>query len=245
MIPKIIHYCWVGDKKFPASVERYIASWKTLLPDYKFMLWDKEGSNIDAIPWTREAFAKKKYAFVADYIRCYALYHYGGIYLDTDVEVLKSFDPFLNNKYMIGKENSGSIEAAIIGAEPRSLLFGKMLDYYKTRHFDCGNGLLDMRAVPLILDEVIRKNFKVKQISSPSEYDKNDDAISLLTDDFFSPKSCHDGKIYLTSNTVCIHHYSQSWQSPIRKYGRKLVLKIGGPKLKDLIKSIIYGRTLE
>ena len=96
MIPKIIHSCWLSGDPFPEDIQRCIDSWKAILPEYKIILWDKNRFDINSVPYVKEAFEAKKYAFCADYIRIYALYKYGGIYLDSDVMVYKSFDPFLN-----------------------------------------------------------------------------------------------------------------------------------------------------
>ena len=99
MIPKIIHYCWFGGKELPNLAEKCIASWKKQLPDYKIICWSEENFDIDnSVPYLKEAYSKKKFAFVSDYVRLYALYNYGGIYLDTDVEVIRDFSPLLNDK---------------------------------------------------------------------------------------------------------------------------------------------------
>ena len=129
MIPKIIHFCWLSVDSFPAEIEKYIQTWKEKLPDYEIKRWDCTTFNIDNVPWVKEAFSAKKYAFAADYIRFYALYNYGGIYLDSDVEVLKSFDDLLNSKSFIGFEYLSVPEAAIIGAEKGLPWLKKCLDY--------------------------------------------------------------------------------------------------------------------
>lgn len=116
MIPKRIHLCWLSGDPYPQKIQKCIDSWKVHLPDYEIMLWDLKRFDIAQVPWVEQAFRVKKYAFAADYIRLYALYNYGGIYLDSDVEVLKSFDPLLDLPYFVGAENAGTIEAAIIGA---------------------------------------------------------------------------------------------------------------------------------
>ena len=106
MIPKIIHYCWLSNDPIPDDLKSCMDSWKKYLPDYEFILWNFERFPKDKSKWVRDAFDNKKYAFAADYIRIYALYHYGGFYLDMDVEVVKPFDPYLCLVTMIGYENS-------------------------------------------------------------------------------------------------------------------------------------------
>ena len=113
MIPKIIHYCWLSNDPIPEKLQEYMKSWKEKLPDYEFKLWNFDCFDINSSQWVKEAFEAKKYAFAADYIRLYAVYNYGGIYMDMDVEVIKSFNPLLNNDYLLGYENQIGIEAGI------------------------------------------------------------------------------------------------------------------------------------
>ena len=118
MIPKKIHLCWLSGEKFPPFIEYCISTWKKVLPDYEIILWDTARFDIDSVPWVREAYESRKYAFAADYIRYYALYTEGGIYLDSDVEVLKSFDNLLSYRSFIGFEASTRhFEAAVGGVE--------------------------------------------------------------------------------------------------------------------------------
>ena len=112
MIPKIIHLCWLSNENYPTKIKQCIKSWEKYLPEYKIMLWDTKRFNLEESIWVKQAFEKKKYAFAADYIRFYALYNYGGIYLDSDVEILKSFDNLLQYPYFMGAEKAGTIEAA-------------------------------------------------------------------------------------------------------------------------------------
>lgn len=117
MIPKIIHYCWMSGDSYPSNIQKCINSWHKYLPDYEIWLWDSNRFDIESSMWVKEAYEMKKYAFCADYIRLYALYNYGGIYLDSDVEVLKSYNELLDLPYFMGLESKGIIEAATIGAE--------------------------------------------------------------------------------------------------------------------------------
>ena len=135
MIPKIIHLCWLSGDPYPRKIQDCLDSWKKHLPSYEIILWDTKRFNIHEVPWVEQAFNTKKYAFAADYIRLYALYHHGGIYLDSDVEILKSLDNFLELPYFVGAETSGTIEAAILGAEKGCDWFKCCLDYYEGRNF--------------------------------------------------------------------------------------------------------------
>ena len=144
MIPKIIHYTWFSGETYPAKIQACIDSWKTHLPDYKFILWDMEAiKDIDSV-FLKEALDERKWAYAADYVRLYAVYNEGGIYLDTDVKLSKSFDTLLNNKAFIGKENSIHFEGGFtaqylsshcFGAEKNHPFIKSCLDYFEGRHF--------------------------------------------------------------------------------------------------------------
>lgn len=138
MIPKIIHYCWFSGEKKPALIRKCIRSWKKHLPDYEIRCWDGNSFDFNSLDFTREAMIAKKYAFASDYVRLYALYNYGGIYLDSDVEVFKNFDYFLNNSFFSGIDESAGIyliEAGIIGCEKGFPYIKECMDYYENTHF--------------------------------------------------------------------------------------------------------------
>lgn len=217
MIPKIIHYCWLSDDPYPAKIQRCIDSWKKTLPDYELRLWNFERLGADCPDWVREAFDHKKYAFAADFVRAYALFHEGGIYLDSDVETIKSFDPFLHLPYFLGRECEGiNIEAACMGAEKGSPIFKKILAYYYGRHFARPDGTLDDKAMPLIILDILSRNYTLKNIDSVEEFDSGADVVSILPSDFFSPMSYVNFELKLTPRTVAIHHFAASWLP--RKY---------------------------
>ena len=128
MIPKIIHYCWFGGNELPEMAKRCINSWKQVLPEYKIIRWDE--SNFDICnTYVKEAYENKKYAFVTDYVRLYTMYTYGGIYMDTDVEVLKPLDKFLVNKAFSGFENYMNIPTGIMACEKGYPDFKELLSY--------------------------------------------------------------------------------------------------------------------
>ena len=117
MIPKIIHLCWLSGDEYPPMIKKCIESWKRYLPDYEIMLWDTKRFDVNSVLWTKQAFECKKYAFAADYIRLYALYHYGGIYLDSDVLVYKSFDDLLDLPYFIGEDFGYNLRKSLLGVK--------------------------------------------------------------------------------------------------------------------------------
>ena len=156
MIPKIIHLCWLSGDSYPPKIAKCLKSWEKYLPDYKIILWDTKRFDLNSSLWVKQAFEKKKYAFAADYIRFYALYHMGGIYLDSDVEVLKDFDDLLDLPYFVGAEKAQTPEAAIIGAEKGCDWIKQCLDYYQDRSFVKEDGTLDIRKLPEIMVEQIQ-----------------------------------------------------------------------------------------
>ena len=171
MIPKIIHLCWLSGDPYPRKIQDCLDSWKKHLPSYEIILWDTKRFNIHEVPWVEQAFNTKKYAFAADYIRLYALYHHGGIYLDSDVEILKSLDNFLELPYFVGAETSGTIEAAILGAEKGCDWIKCCLDYYEGRNFIREDGSYDIRMLPEILNETILRLKPVINMPSGSNID--------------------------------------------------------------------------
>ena len=218
MIPKQIHLCWLSGDPYPPKIEKCLASWKKFLPDYEVILWDTKRFDLEAVPWVKQAFEAKKYAFAADYIRFYALYNYGGIYLDSDVEVLRSFDPLLELPYFAGAETAGTIEAAVLGAEKGCDWIKQGLDYYEGRSFIRPDGSYDIRMLPEIMQEQIPKLKPIVKHEGggiPSLKQQNPDAaVYILPSDYFSPKVFDSRKVMLTPDTYAIHHYQNSWFSP-------------------------------
>ena len=194
MIPRIIHYCWLSDDPIPENLQENMNTWSRL-KDYTFMKWDFTRFTED-VPWVREAFENKKYAFACDYIRLYAVYHYGGIYMDMDMEVIRPFDDLLDSPLMLAYEDSDrfKIEAGCFGAEKGNPLIGECLAYYAGRHFVREEGEFDMIPLPDILGQVVQSH-----------------DIRIYGCDFFTAKSFLNGHIYSTENTYTIHHFAGSW----------------------------------
>lgn len=222
MIPKIIHYCWISGDTFPEKIQRCFDSWKRVLPDYDIVVWDYAKAHSIGSEWVDQAIATKKYAFVADYIRFYALYNYGGIYLDSDVEIIKSFNNLLNLRYFIGKEkdSQGGIEAAIIGAEKKLVWIKECLDYYKHRRFINAFGDFQITELPLIMKQKLSINYTLVDCDRLTDWRWDEKCICLFPSDWFSPKSWKTLEIAITDNTYCIHHFSASWKANTITYKR-------------------------
>lgn len=247
MIPKYIHYCWLSDAPIPKNLQICIETWHKLLPDYEFIKWDFNRFPRGKSQWVDDAFSKGKYAFAADYIRLYALYNYGGIYLDSDVEVIKPFDDFLDLNDMVCYENSSrkGLEVAVLGVEPKREWIKLCLDYYIDRPFDMGNGILDTKVLPEIVKETITQNgWKLCDVNSILEAKtiNTEKSIPILPFDFFSPKSYETGQISLTENTHSIHHFAASWhgrKEKLYKLSGIIVGKRNAKILADFIKRIL------
>ena len=226
MIPKIIHLCWMSGDPFPSDIQKCIDSWKRILPDYEIWLWDTKRFDLSTSVWVTEAYDKKKYAFCADYIRMYALFNYGGVYLDSDVEVLRSFNDLLTLPYFIGYESKQYFEAAVIGAEKGNPFIGDVLAYYKDRHFVKENGSLDIQIMPEVMMNVTNSKWKRVLINEISDFINDPTIINVFPYDWFSPIDS-TGKRYVlrvSKNTYCIHHFASAWVD----WRVKLLVKIFG-----------------
>lgn len=219
MIPKILHLCWLSGEAYPEKIAKCINSWKQYLPDYEIKVWDSNAFDINATKWTTQAFNKKKYAFVADYVRFYALYNYGGIYLDSDVEILKSFDDLLEKKFFFGYEYDMVPEAAVIGAEPKLDWIKNCLLYYETHDFIDSKGNMREIVAPLIMKSGFENTYSLKLIDR-EKVDEIDGGI-IFPFDFFSSKNIFSGIVCPSENSYSIHHFNSAWL----KKGLKLKIK--------------------
>lgn len=221
MIPKIIHLCWLSGDPYPPKIAKCLKSWQKNLPDYEVILWDTKRFDLDSSIWVKQAFEKRKYAFAADYIRFYALYHMGGIYLDSDVEVLKSFDDLLDLPYFVGAEKAQTPEAAIMGAEKGCDWIKQCLDYYQDRPFVNPDGSLNIQTLPDIMIKQIEqiKPIRVLSLEDSLNIRRLDMLKEVLefNDAFFSPKVFDSREVEITPYTYAIHHYQNSWFSPKAK----------------------------
>ena len=217
MIPKIIHYCWFGRNPLPTSALKCIASWRKFLPNYEIKEWNEDNFDINIIPYTRQAYEAQKYAFVSDYARFWILYHYGGLYFDTDVEVIKSFDDIVERGAFMGLEIDGTktgTKIAIapglgLGAEADSTIYREILDGFETMDFYDANGKRNnFSMIPLVtnmfLERGLLANGQIQQIYG----------ITIYPQCYFNPYNSVNGRLQLTSETHSIHWYSASWMDP-------------------------------
>ena len=223
MIPKKIHYCWFGKGKMPELALKCIESWRVNLPDYELKEWNENSFDINSNFYVKEAYESRKFAFVTDYVRLYALYTEGGIYMDTDVEVLKNIDSFLDLPAFSGFEDNVHIPTGIMAAEKGSIWAKWQLEYYSDRHFLLPDGTLDLTTnVDIIGGLMEEKGFILKN----GLYNFQN-IITIFPKDYFCPKSHTTGKIELTENTYTIHHFAGSWKSSSDRLKRRIVHLIG------------------
>lgn len=230
MIPKIIHYCWLSGEPMPQKLVDCIETWRVLMPDYEIMCWDSKRFDISSVKWVEQACSIQKWAFAADYIRLYAIYHHGGIYLDSDIRMLKSFDPMLCHRGFSGteyyeratklaKHNYGiNIEAAVIGAEKHHPMIKDFMDYYHDRDFIRPGDVLSAAVMPLILSHIATRHGFVYDINAHQILDG--DFHIYPYDYFVGQNSRQDCPV--TYNTVAIHMTYGSW----RPQGRNSIYTI-------------------
>lgn len=240
MEPKIIHYCWFGRNPLPSTARRCIESWKKYFPDYDIKEWNEDNFDVNIIPYTKEAYSVKKYAFVSDYARFWILYNYGGLYFDTDVEVIRKMDHIIAKGPFMGfeqpseelkKENMGYKVAPGLGlgVNPGLGLYKELLDYYKTLHFLNIDGTPNpVTIVKHTTDILMKKGLK------PNNELQFVDGVWIYPWDVFCPQSYYTKKTYISKNTVSIHLYCDSWNNSYNKI-KKNIIRLIGPTLTNII----------
>jgi hypothetical protein len=227
MIPKIIHYVWFS-KDMTLEARNYIDGWKKIMPAYEIIHWNANNFDVSKYKWVKQAVNHKKWAFAADFIRLWAIYNYGGIYLDADVEVIKSFDPLLNLPYFLGIEQSidepDIPEMSTFGAEPELTWIKDCLDYYDNRDFVNENGELDITALPQICRNIFKSKYGILRIPDSESFVREKNEVQLLPSDYFCPKSFIE-KLVITHNTYSIHHFASSWLPPKEKQKTQIIIK--------------------
>lgn len=231
-IPKIIHYCWFGKKEKPIMIKKCIKSWKENLSEYEIKEWNEDNFDININSFVRQAYEKGKFAFVSDYVRVFALYNYGGIYMDTDVEVYKSFDyEILNNDSFWGFEEKNFIATSTIGAKKGNKLIKKFIDSYENRNFIGSDGEIDTLTNVFIVSNMLKE----LGIKLDGTYQKIDGIATIYPQQYFSPYDYINCYSKENNNTYTIHHFYKSWlplNIRIKGYIKKYIAKlIGGHRV--------------
>ncbi len=229
MIPRVIHYCWFGGKELPRDVQACIASWKKYCPDYEIRQWNETNFDVTAHPFVKAAYEAKAWAFVSDYARLQVVYDYGGVYLDTDVELKKSLDALLDNPCYVALQQVGNWVATGLGfgAEKGSDAVLAMLKAYDGEVFDTNRR--EQLACPILNTRALA-SFGVRYAEQVQYLPQ----VTVYPPRFFDPISPGDAKNLLCEDTVSIHHYSATWQSPKQRLKRRLIQSIGQERVMKL-----------
>lgn len=231
MIPKVIHYCWFGGNALPNDARKCIESWKKMCPDYQIIRWDEGNFDVNKHPFSKAAYEAKAWAFVSDYVRLKVVYDNGGIYLDTDVELLKNLDCLLNNQCYIGVQQAGLLCTTGLGfgAEKYNPVVHEMLEMYDKVDFSNENKY--EIACPYLNDKVIKKLGYLHNSDEPIEID----GTLILPERYLDPVAPGNDMKYLKcKDTISIHHYSASWMGRGVKLRRKIIRLIGQKRVSAL-----------
>ncbi|PLR79637.1 glycosyl transferase [Bacillus canaveralius] len=240
-IPRIIHFCWFGKGEKPKLVAKCIKSWKDHLKNYKFIEWNESNFDINSNPFVREAYEAKKFAFVSDYVRLFALYRYGGIYMDTDVEVIKSLDRFLVHDAFLGFEDDMYLQSGTMGAVKGHSIIGSFLNYYSNKSFIKPDGAYDLTTNTYIMTKIcgefnLINNGKLQTLINE---------VVIYPRTFFSPYDYINGGNYITDESYTIHHFAQSWlptSTRVKSNVKRMVSRFVGPFFISTIRKVIKNK---
>lgn len=240
MIPKKIHYIWFGENPLSPLAKKCIASWRKYMPDYEIVRWDESNFDVQSCDYAREAYEAKKWAFVSDYARFEILYKYGGIYLDTDVELVRSLEPILKRGPYMGFEvdycegNEGRVAAGLgLAANPGLGLYKTILDSYKKDHFSLPDGSQDLTTVVTRVTRILRE-----QGLQNAPGIQNVAGVRIYPTEYFCPKDPLTLRLNLTKNSYSIHHYDGSWTTGRERFHKKVSYLIG-PRATTLVKKLL------
>ncbi|OPH56686.1 glycosyl transferase [Paenibacillus ferrarius] len=233
-IPKIIHYCWFGKQDKPDIVNRCIASWHSYLSDYRFMEWNESNFDLSSNQYVKEAYEAGKFAFVSDYARVHALYHVGGIYLDTDVEVYKSFDDLLHHESFWGFEQENFIATSTIGAAKGNKLIQVFMDSYQDKSFLRADGTFDSLTNVAMITKILGD----MGIAPNGQWQEIAGMGTFYPQIYFSPYDYINCRTFTTEQTYAMHHFYKSWLPPKARWKGQMKLTlakvIGGHNIARL-----------
>lgn len=230
MIPKIIHYCWFGKKEKPKKIKKCIDSWKKHLPDYQIIEWNEDNFDYTQLKYTKDAYEARKYAFVSDVARVKALYEMGGIYLDTDVMVYKSFNPILNHECVLGFEMANYIATSFMACMPKHNLMKDFYELYKKLPFYDENGQVITgtnvnKLTNMLCQQGLVRNNQYQELKH----------ITIYPTDYFSPYNYAWEYSNKNDKTICEHFFYVSWLSKFQQL-KKISKKSIGKIIKFIIK---------
>lgn len=210
MIPRRLHYCWFGGNPLPDEYRAYIDTWREHCPGYEIKEWNESNFPLDLYPYVREAYDAGKYAFVSDVARLYALVQDGGIYMDTDVELFKSLDPFLSHEAFTGFEDTDLITTGIMGSVKGSKWATDNLEAYAGRHFLRPDGTFDTTPNVVVITKYMLEHGLVLNDSLQT---LDGGLVTVYPREYFCPKDSYAyGRTRITPLTHAIHYFAGSWQ---------------------------------
>ena len=228
-IPKIVHYCWFGKSEKTKKIKKCINTWKKILYDYEFIEWNESNFDINYNLYVKQSYELKKYAFVSDVARILALKKYGGIYLDTDVKVVKKFDDLLDSKCIFGFEERNRVATSFMAAEPNHPVFQEFLAYYDNLRFIMDDGNMDLTPNVNKLGRILED----KGLNFNGEFQKLDDGVIVYPKEYFSPYDYINCINESNINKYCIHLFFVTWmpvQIRIKKTLKKIIVKLIGKR---------------
>lgn len=244
MIPKIIHYCWFGGKPLPKKAEKCIESWRKYMPNYEIKRWDETTFDVNIIPYTREAYQAGKYAFVSDYARFWVIYKYGGIYFDTDVEVIASMEEIIGKGSFLGVECQNADKITVnpglgFGAVAGLDAIKDLLTQYEGLHFINTDGSISYKNIVEITSEYLLNHGMIN-----TECCQNCAGFTIYPVDYFCPISFETRQLKITPNTRTIHHFAESWVPRSTRFKNAIGRIMGADFLQAMvrIKRILKGR---
>ena len=248
MIEKTIHYCWFGRHPLPESAKRYIASWQKFFPEYEVKEWNEDNFDVNSIPYTHDAYEAGKYAFVSDYARFWILYHHGGLYFDTDVEVIRPMDDIVAKGAFMGFEldnvrNANSVPAIApglgLGAEKGNAIYAEILKGFEQLDFYLPDGNRN----PFTMIPMVTKIMQERGLILKDEI-QTIDGITIYPNEYFNPFDDITGLLQKTPNTRSIHWYAKTWTDGNSRWkvkAKRLLRRFFGTRTTKLLKGLIGG----
>lgn len=242
MIPKIVHYCWFGGKPLDRKSKKCIESWKKYFPDYEIKEWNEQNFDFNSCQYAREAYQSKKWAFVSDYARFKILYEYGGIYFDTDVEVIKDFSPILEGGAFMGCERKATDSCMAVapglglGVNPGLGLYKEIIDDYEQCSFYKNDGSINLYTVVERTTDILKK-YGLKSKDSIQEIA----GVSIYPKEYFCPIDVITGELEITENTYSIHHFAGTWlDKKIKRHSDiyRFINKNFGKRTADYVRKV-------
>lgn len=223
---KVIHYCWFGDNKLDKLAKKCIKSWKKFLPDYEIMLWNEENFDVNCTPFSKTAYEQKKWAFVSDVARIWALKQYGGIYMDTDMMITKDVSHIIDCDFFAGWETKHNVAVGVLGVKQTDHpIIEKLFKFYSENDFDQDN--VYSQTIPALLTKILKNNYNLKNDIVNNQY--LNDGVVIYAKDYFYPIAPDRTKTVFTDNTCMIHYYNGSWLTKSQRRVNKVYSVLGTP----------------